>query len=139
MTETYRPNDNNGPNMYGSPRQPTYDNNGPNLYGSSRQPTYDNYPPQPSYSPTQRQTQFQQPNNSSNNNPPDFQRFYGPVSLHLKNCFFFSLHASINPIIDIFKKKDRRNFQLKTYQISQYKKNRMTWNMTTQVSCTYIN
>jgi hypothetical protein len=72
MTEPYMPNDNNTSNMYGSPRQQMYNN----------------YPQYPAYSPTQRQTQLPPPppppNNSSNMNPSEFQRFYGPVSLHTK-------------------------------------------------------
>lgn len=62
MTETFNPNDNNTSNMF-TPRQPMYNNYSPQY------PIYQ--PPQPS-------------NNSPTNNKPDFQRFYGPVSVYTK-------------------------------------------------------
>ena len=65
MTETYVPNGNNPSTMFASPRQPM--NN--------------NYPQYPPYSAMQPQIQSQPSNNSPRNNqPPDFQRFYGQVS-----------------------------------------------------------
>ncbi len=68
IAETYNSNDNNTSNTFPSPRQPIYNN----------------YPQYPTYSATQPQIQSQPSNNSPINNKPDFQRFYGPVSLYLE-------------------------------------------------------
>ena len=113
MPEPYMPNDSNTSNMYASPRQPMY-NNYP-TYSSTQpqaqlQPPSNNiniYPQYPTYSATQPQTQLQPPsppNNSSNKNLPDFHRFYGPVSLHIKTSpqkkfLFTSISLLIKPII----------------------------------------
>jgi len=65
ITETYIPGDNNTSNLFPSPRQ---------------QPMYNNYSQYPTYQSARPQTQTQPSNNPPNNNQPDFQRFYGPVS-----------------------------------------------------------
>lgn len=67
MTERYNPpNDNNPSNT---------------AFPSPRQSNYNNYPPYPSgYPPPQPQIQSEPSNNPPNNDKPDFQRFYGPVS-----------------------------------------------------------
>ena len=101
MNENYMPNGNNGSNTFPSPRQSVYnqqppmnqpygpnDNNSSTMYPSPRPPMYNNYsnysPPQPQMQPPPPPPpQQQQSNNPPNGGKPDFQRFYGPVSISM--------------------------------------------------------